>query len=86
MIDYDDHLQKYYNEGKARIKGIEATANFDTGPLTHTVSYDYVDARNAVTDTPLPPAFQNRWQKYQLDWDVYDFDWGVDISIPWFPI
>ncbi|MDI5434969.1 hypothetical protein MJM45_33125, partial [Salmonella enterica subsp. enterica serovar Kentucky] len=21
MIDYDDHLQKYYNEGKARIKG-----------------------------------------------------------------
>ncbi|MCK4221183.1 hypothetical protein J4536_23595, partial [Escherichia coli] len=22
-------------------------------PLAHTVSYDYVDARNAITDTPL---------------------------------
>lgn len=76
MIDYDDHLQKYYNEGKARIKGIEATANFDTGPLTHTVSYDYVDARNAITDTPLPRR-SKQMAKYQLDWDVYDFDWGV---------
>lgn len=68
--------KKYYNEGKARIKGIEATANFDTGPLTHTVSYDYVDARNAITDTPLPRR-SKQMAKYQLDWDVYDFDWGV---------
>ncbi len=27
MIDYDDHLQKYYSEGKARIKGIEGDGN-----------------------------------------------------------
>ncbi|MEA7931654.1 hypothetical protein ONJ16_26040, partial [Salmonella enterica subsp. enterica serovar Montevideo] len=42
----------------------------DTGPLTHTVSYDYVDARNAITDTPLPRR-SKQMAKYQLDWDVY---------------
>ncbi|MCG3840923.1 TonB-dependent receptor [Escherichia coli] len=76
LIDYDDHTLKYYNEGKARIKGVEATANFDTGPLTHTVSYDYVDARNAITDTPLLRRAKQQ-VKYQLDWQLYDFDWGI---------
>ncbi len=76
LIDYDDHTLKYYNEGKARIKGVEATANFDTGPLTHTVSYDYVDARNAITDVPLLRRAKQQ-VKYQLDWQLYDFDWGI---------
>ncbi len=76
LIDCDDHTLKYYNEGKARIKGVEATANFDTGPLTHTVSYDYVDARNAITDTPLLRRAKQQ-VKYQLDWQLYDFDWGI---------
>lgn len=76
MIDYDDHAQKYYNEGEVRIKGVEATANFDTGPLAHTLSYDYVDARNAITDQPLPRR-SKQLVKYQLDWQVHDFDWGL---------
>lgn len=76
MIDYDPHTEKYFNEGKVRIKGVEATANFDTGPLVHTLSYDYVDSRNAITDKPL--ARRSKQQvKYQLDWQVYDFDWGL---------
>ncbi len=79
LIDYDDHTLKYYNEGKRGLKGVEATANFDTGPLTHTVSYDYVDARNAITDTPLLRRAKQQ-VKYQLDWQLYDFDWGLLIS------
>ncbi|MCS2155591.1 TonB-dependent vitamin B12 receptor BtuB [Scandinavium sp. H11S7] len=76
LIDYDSHLDQYYNVGKARIKGVEATASFDTGPLAHTVSYDYLDARNAQTDELLPRRAKQQ-VKYQLDWQVYDFDWGV---------
>jgi vitamin B12 transporter len=76
LIDYDNHLQQYYNIGKARIKGIEATASFDTGPLAHTVSYDYLDARDAQTNELLPRRAKQQ-VKYQLDWQVYDFDWGV---------
>ncbi|MEI5184385.1 hypothetical protein RJ921_35145, partial [Pseudomonas aeruginosa] len=42
----------------------------------HTVSYDYVDARNAITDTPLLRRAKQQ-VKYQLDWQLYDFDWGI---------
>jgi TonB-dependent vitamin B12 receptor len=76
LIDYDSHLQKYYNIGEVRIKGVEATASFDTGPLAHTLSYDYLDARNAQTNELLPRRAKQQ-VKYQLDWQVYDFDWGV---------
>ncbi|EEZ0360671.1 TonB-dependent receptor, partial [Escherichia coli] len=76
MINYNPHTLRYYNDGKVHVKGIEATVNFDTGALTHTVSYDYTDARNALTDKPLErrPKLQ---VKYQLDWQVFDFDWGI---------
>ena len=76
LIDYDDGAMKYYNVGKARIKGVEATASFDTGPLGHSLSYDYVDSRNAVTDEPLARRAKQQ-VKYQLDWQVYDLDWSV---------
>ncbi|MCS2169138.1 TonB-dependent vitamin B12 receptor BtuB [Scandinavium sp. TWS1a] len=76
LIDYDYNLNQYFNVGKARIKGIEATASFDTGPLSHTLSYDYLDARNAQTDELLLRRAKQQ-VKYQLDWKVYDFDWGV---------
>lgn len=62
--------------GKARIKGVEATASFDTGPLTHTVGYDYVDARNAATNQLLDRRAKQQ-VKYQLDTQVYEFDWSL---------
>ncbi|XNM59764.1 hypothetical protein ACLK1S_24670 [Escherichia coli] len=37
LIDYDDHTLKSTTKGKRGIKAVEATANFNTGPLTHTV-------------------------------------------------
>ncbi|MDX6021427.1 TonB-dependent vitamin B12 receptor BtuB [Scandinavium sp. V105_16] len=76
LIDYDYNQNQYYNVGKARIKGIEATASFDTGPLAHTLSYDYLDARNAQTNELLARRAKQQ-VKYQLDWQVYDFDWSV---------
>ncbi|MCO4315540.1 TonB-dependent vitamin B12 receptor BtuB [Pectobacterium versatile] len=66
----------YENVGKAKIKGIEATASFDTGPIGHRISYDYVDSRNAITDEPLARRAKQQ-VKYQLDWQVYDLDWSV---------
>ncbi len=66
----------YYNVGKATIKGIEATASFDTGPLTHQIGYDYVDPRNAKTHEVLLRRAKQQ-VKYELDWQLYDFDWAV---------
>ncbi|KFK91990.1 MULTISPECIES: TonB-dependent vitamin B12 receptor BtuB [unclassified Serratia (in: enterobacteria)] len=66
----------YYNVDQATIKGIEATASFDTGPLTHQISYDYVDPRNAKTNEVL--ARRSKQQiKYELDWQIEDFDWAL---------
>jgi len=66
----------YYNIGKADIKGIEATAQFDTGPVSHQISYDYVDPRNGKTNKVL--ARRSKQQvKYQLDWQVWDLDWNL---------
>jgi vitamin B12 transporter len=78
--DVDDLIStennRYYNVNQARIKGVEATASFDTGPLTHTVSYDYLDARNAENNQWLQRRAKEQL-KYQLDLTVYDFDWSL---------
>ena len=75
LIDTDS-TYRYYNIGKAKIKGVEATASFDTGPLSHQISYDYVDPRNANTNEILVRRSKQQ-VKYQLDWEIYDFDWSV---------
>ncbi|WGL28227.1 TonB-dependent vitamin B12 receptor BtuB [Pectobacterium brasiliense] len=66
----------FQNIDKAEIKGIEATATFDTGPVSHRVSYDYVDPRNAITNEVLIRRAKQQ-VKYQLDWQLYDLDWSV---------
>ncbi|MBK0093811.1 TonB-dependent vitamin B12 receptor BtuB [Erwinia sp. S59] len=76
LIDSDPSTYIYYNIDKARIKGVEATASFDTGPLSHQISYDYVDARDAATNQQLVRRAKQQ-VKYQLDWTLYDFDWSV---------
>ena len=78
LIDYvpNGPYSLYYNVGQATIKGIETTASFDTGPLTHQISYDYVDPRNAKTNQVLQRRAKQQ-VKYELDWQVYDFDWAV---------
>jgi len=76
LISSDPRTFRYYNVNKARIKGIEATAQFDTGPVGHQISYDYVDPRNAKTNEVL--ARRSKQQvKYQLDTQVWDLDWNL---------
>jgi vitamin B12 transporter len=67
---------QYYNVAKARIKGVEATASFDTGSLGHEIGYDYVDARNAETHKPLARRAKQQ-VKYQLNWQVEQLDWNL---------
>lgn len=76
LIDSDPTTYRYFNISKATIKGVEATASFDTGPLSHTVSYDYVDPRNGKTDEILVRRAKQQ-VKYQLDYMIYDFDWSL---------
>jgi len=76
LIDSDPNTYRYYNISKARIKGVEATASFDTGPLGHQISYDYVDARDGDTDQQLVRRAKQQ-VKYQLDWTIYNLDWSV---------
>ncbi|MEH4929365.1 TonB-dependent vitamin B12 receptor BtuB [Enterobacter cloacae] len=76
LISSDPHTYRYYNIDEARIKGVEATAQFETGPVGHQISYDYVDPRNAKTHEVL--ARRSKQQvKYQLDWQVWDLDWNL---------
>ncbi|MEE9682847.1 TonB-dependent vitamin B12 receptor BtuB [Lelliottia amnigena] len=75
LIGYGNR-NRPYNVDKARIEGVEATAQFDTGPVGHQISYDYVDPRNATTNQVL--ARRSKQQvKYQLDTQVWDFDWNL---------
>ncbi|MGB9094880.1 TonB-dependent vitamin B12 receptor BtuB [Erwinia sp.] len=76
LIDSDPTTFRYYNIDKATIKGVEATASFDTGPVSHTVSYDYVDPRDGKTNEILVRRAKQQ-VKYQLDYTVYDFDWSL---------
>lgn len=76
LIDFDA-TSHYSNIKKARIKGVEATASFETGPLAHTLSYDYLDPRNAVTNEVLARRAKQQ-MKYQLDWTVAEFDWSLN--------
>ncbi|AHG22758.1 vitamin B12/cobalamin outer membrane transporter [Chania multitudinisentens RB-25] len=66
----------YYNISKATIKGVEATASFETGPLVHRLGYDYVDPRNGKTNEVLERRAKHQ-VKYELDWQIDDFDWAI---------
>ncbi|PKH19148.1 vitamin B12/cobalamin outer membrane transporter [Enterobacterales bacterium CwR94] len=66
----------YFNTAKATIKGVEATASFETGPVTHQISYDWLDPRDATNNEVLLRRAKQQ-VKYQLDWMVYDFDWSL---------
>jgi vitamin B12 transporter len=76
LIDSDPVTYRFYNIGDATIKGVEATASFETGSLTHQIGYDYVDPRNSKTNEVLLRRAKQQ-VKYELDWQLYDFDWAV---------
>ncbi|PLR45237.1 TonB-dependent vitamin B12 receptor BtuB [Chimaeribacter arupi] len=77
MIAYDTASSRYYNIGKARIKGVEWTGSLTTGPLQHQLTLEYLDPRDADTNEILVRRAKQQ-VKYQLDWTVADFDWSVN--------
>ncbi|MGF1725840.1 TonB-dependent receptor domain-containing protein [Photobacterium nomapromontoriensis] len=65
------------NVEEARLQGLELTTHFNTGPLYHDVSYDYLDAEDAKTGKQLI-----RRAKHSVKWNVaYLLDqWQFDMS------
>ncbi|BDH44069.1 vitamin B12 transporter BtuB [Salmonella enterica subsp. enterica serovar Choleraesuis] len=76
LIDSDPNTWRYYNIGKARIKGVEATASFDTGEIHHQISYDYVDPENAKTHQTLLRRAKQQ-VKYDINGEIYSLGWDV---------
>ncbi|WP_434526195.1 TonB-dependent vitamin B12 receptor BtuB [Photorhabdus asymbiotica] len=74
LIDYTN--SRYYNIGKAEIKGIEWTGSVDIGIFQHQLILQYIEPRNGETNEILVRRAKQQ-VKYQLDWQLYDFDWGL---------
>ncbi|PNH98369.1 TonB-dependent receptor domain-containing protein [Vibrio diazotrophicus] len=65
------------NVDKAEIKGVEVSGQFDTGPLAHNLSYDYLDTKDKSTGNELV-----RRAKHSAKWNMtYLLDaWRFDVS------
>ncbi|AJR06922.1 TonB-dependent receptor [Photobacterium gaetbulicola] len=78
-IDPDNPFSDWIpmNVDEAQIKGLELTAGFNTGPLYHDISYDYLDAEDSSTKKQLI-----RRSKHNAKWNVsYLLDqWQFDVS------
>ncbi|WP_038909685.1 TonB-dependent vitamin B12 receptor BtuB [Dickeya oryzae] len=64
------------NVGRARLQGVEATASFDAGFVSHKLSYDYLDPRDLDKNEILTRRARQQF-KYDLDWQFNDLDWTV---------
>lgn len=76
LIDFNSQ-GTYYNINKATIKGVEWTGNFDTGPLHHAITLEYLDPRNSETNAVLVRRAKQQ-AKYQIDWNVAQIDWSIN--------
>ncbi|MCG9598669.1 TonB-dependent receptor [Vibrio sp. Isolate25] len=65
------------NVGEARIEGIEISSTFETGPISHSASFDWMDPKDLDNDEQLA-----RRAKHSGKWNMTYFgsDWQVDIS------
>ncbi|MDP5255755.1 MULTISPECIES: TonB-dependent receptor domain-containing protein [unclassified Vibrio] len=65
------------NVDEAVIKGVELSSSFDTGPLSHQVSYDYLDTENKSTGEELA-----RRARHSAKWNTaYNIkQWHFDVS------
>ncbi|MGF1686970.1 TonB-dependent receptor [Photobacterium japonica] len=78
-IDNSDPFSDWLpmNVEEARLQGIELTTHFNTGPVYHDLSYDYLDAEDTKTGKQLI-----RRSKHSAKWNVaYLLDqWQFDAS------
>jgi vitamin B12 transporter len=77
LISSDPTTYLPVNYGEVRIDGLELTAQFDTGVVTHSLSYDYTDAEDQATGNQL-----RRRAKQSGKWNVaYSMDsWDLSAS------
>jgi len=77
MISSNSDYTSNVNVDQAEIKGVEVSGQFDTGLLTHNVSYDYLDTEDKSTGNELV-----RRAKHSAKWNVtYLLDsWRFDVS------
>ncbi len=77
LIVYDSATYKPMNYGEVDITGVEVSAEFATGDIDHTVSYDYTDAEDQETHNQLA-----RRAKHSAKWNArYTWDqWAFDLS------
>ncbi len=77
LISSNSTYTSNVNVKKAEIKGVEISGQFETGPLAHNVSYDYLDTEDKSTGNELA-----RRAKHSAKWNVtYVLDaWRFDIS------
>lgn len=66
----------YYNVNKATIKGVELTGQFDTGPVAHNATLQFIDPKNDQTGQQLLRRARQQ-VKYEISGDVAPFGWNV---------
>ncbi len=66
----------YYNVKSATIKGVEWTGSVTTGIFSHSLTLEYLDARQDSNNEVLARRAKQK-AKYQLDWTMYDFDVNI---------
>ncbi|MGG6100730.1 TonB-dependent vitamin B12 receptor BtuB [Pantoea allii] len=71
----------YFNQKAVTLKGIEVTADFDTGFLHHQITLGYLDARRDADDEVLARRARQQ-MKYQLGITVYEAD--IDVIYQYF--
>lgn len=65
------------NINKAKIEGIEVVTRFDTGPIAHEVSYDYLDAKDESTGKDLVRRARHSG-KWNASYNIAS--WRFDLS------
>ncbi|WP_392565857.1 TonB-dependent vitamin B12 receptor [Utexia brackfieldae] len=70
-----DWTSTYENIDNANIKGIEFNLNFDTGPVHHNATFEYIDARKANGELLLKRPHKNF--QYQLDATINEIEFSL---------
>lgn len=72
---------RYYNIESATIRGIEWNGSFNTGPVEHKITLEYLDPRRDKDDEVLARRSKQK-AKYQLDWNMFGLD--MDVSYQYY--
>ncbi len=75
-IEVTPWVYQYQNINEAKIKGIEFNASFDTSFIQHTLSFEYLNARNGKNHERLARRAKQK-AKYQMAIDTGPVNWSL---------